>query len=488
SGEAPQVPVANRKSGKRSIDNGQSNRLILIGTVFEKRLIEAYVSEHGKDPVTNEELTNDDLVELKSTRIVRPRPPTLTSIPSLLSVFQSEWDALAHEIFNLRQQLLQTRQELSTALYQNDAAVRVVARLSRERDEAREALSTFSITGATATSGDAMQVDYPGLSEALVAKVEATQEKLSKTRRKRTVPDGWVDSESLGTFSPIEKSNPLFDGSRKFSLDASGDLALLGGNDGLAGVYSISQRTLLHKLNVGSYAVTDALWASNQAVLATSGGTVSVFEDGVEVATVSAHAGEVTALAIHPSGEILASIGEDKSLVFYDLTSNTPVKQVQTSSALTAAAFHPDGHLFAAGGTDGQIKVFDVKSGVNVANFEAEGPIQDMEFSENGTWLASAVGGPGSSAVSIWDLRKSTEIKSIQVGSPVVGMKWDYTGQFLAIASSGGVIVWEYSKASKVWSEPLRSGIPAISVAWGVRAKSIVALDGDGALTVLSPQ
>lgn len=177
SGEAPQVPVANRKSGKRSIDNSQSSRLILIGTVFEKRLIEAYVSEHGKDPVTNEELTTDDLVELKSTRIVRPRPPTLTSIPSLLSVFQSEWDAIAHEIFSLRQQLLQTRQELSTALYQNDAAVRVVAKLSRERDEAREALSNFSITGATATIGNAMQVDYPGLSEALVAKVETTQEK-----------------------------------------------------------------------------------------------------------------------------------------------------------------------------------------------------------------------------------------------------------------------------------------------------------------------
>jgi len=50
SGEAPQVPVASSKSG----------------TVFEKRLIEAYIAEHGKDPVTGEELTTDDLIELKS--------------------------------------------------------------------------------------------------------------------------------------------------------------------------------------------------------------------------------------------------------------------------------------------------------------------------------------------------------------------------------------------------------------------------------------
>ena len=149
----------------------------ILGNVFEKRLIEAYISENGKDPVTNEDLSTDDLVDLKSSRTVRPRPPTLTSIPSLLSVFQNEWDALAMETYTLRQQLAQTRQELSTALYQHDAAVRVIARLSRERDEAREALSEVTVNGGPATNGDAMQVDGGGLSESLKSKVDASQEK-----------------------------------------------------------------------------------------------------------------------------------------------------------------------------------------------------------------------------------------------------------------------------------------------------------------------
>lgn len=145
------------------------------GNVFEKRLVEAYIAENGRDPVTDEELSTDDLVELKTSRIVRPRPPTLTSIPSLLSVFQNEWDALALESYTLRQQLTQTRQELSTALYQHDAAVRVIARLSRERDEAREALSGISVHRGSATNGDAMQLDSPGLSSELIVNVEATQ-------------------------------------------------------------------------------------------------------------------------------------------------------------------------------------------------------------------------------------------------------------------------------------------------------------------------
>ena len=147
------------------------------GNLFEKRLIEAYISENGTEPVTNEELTTADLIDLKSASVVRPRPPTLTSIPSLLSIFQNEWDALALESFTLKQQLVQTRQELSTALYQYDAAVRVIARLSQERDEARDALAKITINGAVTSSGDAMQLDRQLLPAPLLEKVEVTQEK-----------------------------------------------------------------------------------------------------------------------------------------------------------------------------------------------------------------------------------------------------------------------------------------------------------------------
>ena len=47
------------------------------------------------------------------------------------------------ETFTMKQQYNSVRQELSYALYAQDAATRVVARVIRERDAAREFVSSF---------------------------------------------------------------------------------------------------------------------------------------------------------------------------------------------------------------------------------------------------------------------------------------------------------------------------------------------------------
>ncbi len=155
--------------------------------------------------------------------------------------------------------------------------------------------------------------------------------RLSKTRRKRAVPEDWATSETVQSFSPLNRSKPLYAGARTVSLDPSGDLALLGGSDGNAGVFSISQSKMVQEFSVGS-SVTDSLWAGNRTVTGTSAGTVKIFEDGKELASFSGHAGEVTGLALHASGDILASVGVDKSYILYDLISSAKSLQIFTNS------------------------------------------------------------------------------------------------------------------------------------------------------------
>lgn len=150
---------------------------------------------------------------------------------------------------------------------------------------------------------------------------------LSKTRRKRPVPEGWATAEAISAYQPTETSKPLYPGSKVLSVNSSGELALVGGTDGVVGVYSLTQKSVTHTLQADG-PVTDAVWASEKPVLASSTGSVKVFENGNEVSSFKLHSGAATALAVHATGDIIASVGTDKSYILYDLTANAVITQV----------------------------------------------------------------------------------------------------------------------------------------------------------------
>jgi len=116
-------------------------------------------------------------------------------------------------------------------------------------------------------------------------------------------------------------------------------LVLLGGDNGVAGVYSASQNEIVQEMEVGTGPVTAAVWAGTRAVVSTSSGVIKVFEGQSEVASFSGHAGKVTALAMHPSGDILASVGVDKSYILYDLTSYKQATQIYTDAGEAKTAY-----------------------------------------------------------------------------------------------------------------------------------------------------
>lgn len=270
----------------------------------------------------------EDLLPLKTERFVAPKPPTFSSIPALLSAFQNEWDAVALERFSLKEQLMRTREELATALYQLDGATRVIERLSRERDEAREALSKITVS-AGAASSEAMAVDNEALPDALVATVEETQAKLSKSRKKRPIPEGWVTSEEVSSFKPTT-SDVLVP--KASSASVEGSYAAISGFEGDVAIFSVEANVVERTLKVDE-PVTDTLWVGGKTLFfATTKGSVKMFDSGSEVASFSEHAGPATAISMHPSGQILASVGTDKSIVFYNMADVSRASRIYTDS------------------------------------------------------------------------------------------------------------------------------------------------------------
>merc|ERR1719354_1101682 len=147
------------------------------------------------DPVNKEPLSEEQLIEIKCSPLVKPKPPSATSIPAILKSLQDEWDAVMLHSFTLRQQLQTARQELSHALYQHDAACRVIARLNKEVTAAREALATLkpqaapmmgvqqvASQGQEAGQGAGDSQEVTGITEEIVEKLQEKATVLTQER------------------------------------------------------------------------------------------------------------------------------------------------------------------------------------------------------------------------------------------------------------------------------------------------------------------
>lgn len=106
------------------------------GYIFERRLIERIISETGLCPITGSPLSMEELRPVHSTSSNTAVPVDSSSLPGLMDMFQKEWDRLLIESYEVKSQLSAAKEELAKLVYENEAAVRTIARLTRERDQA----------------------------------------------------------------------------------------------------------------------------------------------------------------------------------------------------------------------------------------------------------------------------------------------------------------------------------------------------------------
>jgi len=71
-------------------------------------------------------------------KLAKQKSNANAGISDVVSIFRNEWDAAMLESFTIKQNLEIVRKELSHALYQHDAACRTIARLIKEKEEAKK--------------------------------------------------------------------------------------------------------------------------------------------------------------------------------------------------------------------------------------------------------------------------------------------------------------------------------------------------------------
>ncbi|ORY74061.1 putative nuclear matrix protein [Leucosporidium creatinivorum] len=516
SGQPPLNPVLSIKSG----------------TVYEKSLIQKYLQDNaGKDPITGDQLQDDDLVDIKtapSTPAAPPRAPTFTSVPSLLHTLQSEWDATMLECLELRRAGDELRLELSHALYKEDAAMRVLARLTRERDEAREALASVKATlgpafSTGAPAGDVeMEVEpvaaEAGLPAEAKARVAETNKSLSATRKKRKPAEGYATPASLKTY--VQSATvPSLHGTKPpgiaaLDLAKSGSLIVTGGLDKAVLLYDRSTSKILATLKGHTKKVTSVI---SSTTLTEAGLPTYVISSSLDksvrvwapngnktvygaIANLSL-GGEVNDLSLHPSGTLVASAAADGTWSIHDLppadsdakpttllTGSLPADTPEGTSN-TAIAFHPDGAIFGVGSSDSKIRIFDTPTGACIASFAGHsevggGAITSLSFSENGYTLASSA--LGSNQVKLWDLRRLSNSANIELpeGQVVNEVRFDESAQFLGVVGTDARVY-----QNKTWEELVKSeenGAELTGVRFAEGGKEVIVAGVDRTVRVLS--
>lgn len=428
---------------------------------------------------------------------------------------QNEWDALVLETFALRQQYNATRQELSHALYQQDAATRVVARLLKERDSARESVILFStldiftntICRALASVQTSMgiapteDIEMAGgaanaIPDDIVALVDETVEALSTTRKKRKMVAEYATVETVREFAP-QKSIPSLHASSPAGINSivlsanSPNVFATAGNDKTVQLYDAENQKVLQTLKGHTKKVNHVLWregddGTSLLVSASADKTSRVW--GYDEAsstyapkqTFKTHKGDVVGLGIHPSKKFIALSSADKTFSLHDLTTFQTIHQSEHfDTPFHSLAFHPDGHFIGIGTSDGAVLIIDIRTGTTAATLAEEGNsfnVNTVSFSENG-WQMAAPGSADGDTVALWDLRKQKATLSLELGGgfKAHSLLYDYSAQWLGVGGAGGLKLFSTNKTrEELWS----SDGEVTSLAFGPLGKSVWASGG----------
>lgn len=353
------------------------------------------------EPIRERPLSEDQLISLNNKSVAPPRPQA-TSLPNLLGVIQKEYDALVLELFDTRKALEDTRRELSQALYQNDAATRVVARLAQERDASRQELQNWNASVGTSTAEAAAAVAAPPATveepaadddEAPPSKRKRVEEEVSQGPLANDIPeshlqqmvDAWdrlhkerkpmLKAAASKSLSPDqltalkEVDSKACHDSRTKSVTAMagcGNLIVTAARDKNVIVYDTATKTVVHKVSFG--AIVTSVDVNDTTFVAASGTKVVVYslaEDAKVVGEFKADSAVVD-LRLHPTKSHVCVATKNGKLSLLSVSGG--VSEISVFSAddteYTCGALHPDGLIYAAGTEKGQVHMWDFKNKV----------------------------------------------------------------------------------------------------------------------------
>lgn len=383
--------------------------------VFEKDLIENYIASSGCCPICNSPLTTQDLYDIRITPLeTYPATMRATSFDSLLSSLQNEWGAVQQQLFELRTKLATAQRELAQALYEKDAAKRVIARLLSENGLAIPA-----------------HITNPALNEG------ANQSNLASYFKKEAKIISRQNNSKKGQYA--QDSRSVFSALIQFTLSRQGPI--LNSESTLSAIDNYPQKEILIGADNGIVLGIDPFNGTSNQYASFDNRIVSLISDASFTQFIAADRnGNVKICAISSTGS-----GVDNNK-----TSNLALNEItlSTQKLITSALFHPKGEHVIICYTEGIVEVLAINSTNpehssldSILSFNAEMSITMAELHADGLYLFAA--NNESNNVSIFDVPNQKKLEEISMPNAITSIAAPRDNSiFIATGCNSCVYIW----------------------------------------------
>lgn len=194
-----------------------------------------------------------------------------------------------------------------------------------------------------------------------------------------------------------------------------------------------------------------------------------------------AHAGPVTAVALHPTGDGLATASDDGSIRVWQLPFNRPTQLAGHEGPVQVVAVNSTGELMATGGTDRRVIIWDSAAQDALRVLEPhDKEVQAIAFSDDGDVVAT---GDMDGSVYVWDIA-SGAIQALRMRfgaheGPVTGLGFRAgTNDLFSAGADGKLRLWEIQSLPGSVLATLQRPVECAVVSDDGRLMAAVADDG----------
>jgi pre-mRNA-processing factor 19 len=349
------------------------------GHVYEKDIIIKHIETTGQCPVTGKELFVEDLIEINKNPIdlvISDKALKSSSMPSILSKINTEYETLAFDNFSMKKQLQEVNSELSHVMYQHEAANLVICRLIKERDEARQHLNKLKAKLSEleeenkGEEREDEEFDFMGIHQELISRINKLSSLLSSERKGKKIPTELKSIEELKEYR-CKNSFPIHSSSKPgiLCLDIhpqNNNLILTGGMDSRAVLFDLNKENVIYSVekahskrinhvefypvgdilafllcsqdNFGSFHIQD--YENTRENI--SSHNLYKFQERYRV---RCHKASLTCSSFHPLREYALISSRDKCWSVHNLFKGVCLtrQKTETDAEITKCDFHPDG-------------------------------------------------------------------------------------------------------------------------------------------------